>query len=152
MNSLTQVQLTSVCSSPQQDKLLLPQGTSPIGQALVQTPNGTPLIVLTDVRSDPGNAACAQGALLLQLGGSGALVSYRRAGFLTVLRYKRSIWLQTAIASLTFISGLFSGWALFLKSSADPSNRFTYETATVLFVITFALAALKLYKDATSPT
>jgi hypothetical protein len=145
------VTLTSVCTCPQPDKLLLPQHSDPVGQVLVKTPSGKSAIVQTDIRSDPGEGACVQGALLAKLGGHGATISYKKAGPIAVLRYKRSIWLQGAIALLSFFGTLISGWAAFLKSSADPSNSFTYETATALLLITFVLATLKLYKDAASP-
>jgi hypothetical protein len=148
MSEWKEVQITSRCDSPREGKLLLPQGTPSSARFVVEpAAGGSKSIVGGGVRNDAGQGACVVGELLESLGGNGARVRYREAGFIDVLRYKPSVLLQFLVMVLTLISTVISAYSAYLTNIADPSKTFAYGTATVVLVIALVLAVAKFVID-----
>jgi hypothetical protein len=148
MSEWEQVQITGTCSFPKEGTLLLPQGSVSIARLVVEpAEGGSKHIAGGDVRTDAGEGACVIGTLFQDLGGEEALVRYRKASFIDVLRYKPSVLLQFLVMILTFVSAGISAYSAYLTNISDPSKTFAYGSATFVLIIALALAVAKFVID-----
>jgi hypothetical protein len=143
-----QVEITGTCSIPKEGTLLLPQGrVSPARLVVEPAAGGSKHIAGGGIRTDAGEGACVIGTLFQDLGGEGALVRYRKASFVDVLRYKPSVLLQFLVMILTFVSSAISAYVTYLTNISDPSKTFAYASATFVLIIALALAVVKFVID-----
>ena len=145
------VVLTVRTTTPRSGYLLLPKG-APLpetGHALVRAKSAPEKIQLLKLgrRSDTGTAAWVDADTAEALGGDGAEVEYRPAGWILVLRYNSDARVQLAISVLTALSAVLVGYGTFLTSHAPGTPTFVARAAFAVLLITTGLAVLQLIKD-----
>ena len=142
----TSVGLTSLGNVVVQGTFLLPVGSSPIPQAVVEG-NGRTKLLPTGVRSDPGTAAVVSGDLLAIFGGDKATVKYRKAEKIDVLRYKPMVKIQLLVALLTLVATVLSSINSFVGTRSPTTPVFSADAAPWVLGVAFVLAISNLYSS-----
>jgi hypothetical protein len=131
-------------------QLLLPPDAADPGQShvLVRGLSGEPKVLLhAGRRSGGGDAACVSSSRLHAFGGEGAQVNYEPVGPARRIMLDASLFIDFAIAVLSWIGAIFAAVGAFMTNTGDTATPYQSDVAAIVFTVAALLATFKLVKD-----
>ena len=142
-----EVAITGIASVVVQGMILLPIGSQPMARVVVTATNKRTKLLSAGARADHGTDAVLPGDLLAALGGDGAMVSYRRATWKDVVRYKPIVKVQLLIALLTLIATALAAISAYVGTRSPTTSSFTADAAPWVLGVAFILALSNVYNS-----